>query len=553
MWKRHLFQCLVLSFAASACVCDAAELHVPAQFMTIQEAIDAASDGDTAIVAPGRYPWIAVINKSIMVRSVDPGSPEIARDTVIEARAESGASVYLVTKNVWSPQTPPGPLIQRSTINGFTIEGGISCDNMYFSEKRPDVNTPTIINNIIGRGIGANYSSPCIIGNTIAGGIYVSSNDEEMIIAKNIVHSGRYDGIGIGWDSRAPVIVVDNTIADNSGPGVFVEGQPVLHILRTLITGNMGAGIDVVRGQIMGNTICGNANSTGLGYRAGGINMRGSDHLIEGNIIAGNQGDGGGIILTGYRTWVRNNLICGNRSLEMVLGSAIAQMYGSYGGHVMGNTIVGNSGGWEAVGIPLRSGHGFLVANNVVWNNSPNRLDLPVLKGTACVEHCNIQGGRDMVSPSVTWGPGNIDADPLFVDLGHWDDAGTPDDPSDDTFILGDYHLLPGSPCIDAGTNDVDNPDTPEVETLPATDVAGLPRIIDGNLDGTATVDIGACEYLPGDLNYDGRVNVLDLLLVRNSLGRDPASSTEARKADVNADGAVNVLDLLVVRGRLGK
>jgi len=131
--------------------------------------------------------------------------------------------------------------------------------------------------------------------------------------------------------------------------------------------------------------------------------------------------------------------------------------------------------------------------------------------------------------------------------------AGTPDDTSDDTFILGDYHLLPASPCIDTGSNNVDNPDTAIVETIPATDIAGLPRVIDGNLDGTATVDIGAYEYLPGDVNYDGKVNVLDLILVRNSLGRDPASSTEARKADVNADGSVNVQDLLVVRGRLGR
>jgi len=153
----------------------------------------------------------------------------------------------------------------------------------------------------------------------------------------------------------------------------------------------------------------------------------------------------------------------------------------------------------------------------------------------------------------VTWGPGIIDADPMFVRPGYWDDNGTPDTFSDDIFIPGDYHLLPGSPCIDAGTNNVDNPDTPEVETLPATDLSGLPRVIDGNLDGVATVDIGAYEYLPGDVNYDGRVNVLDLLLVRNSLGRDPASSIEARKADVNADGSVNVQDLLVVRGRLGR
>jgi len=42
-----------------------------------------------------------------------------------------------------------------------------------------------------------------------------------------------------------------------------------------------------------------------------------------------------------------------------------------------------------------------------------------------------------------------------------------------------------------------------------------------------------------------------DLILVRNSLGRDPASSLEARKADLNYDGKVDIMDLLLARGRL--
>ena len=65
-------------------------------------------------------------------------------------------------------------------------------------------------------------------------------------------------------------------------------------------------------------------------------------------------------------------------------------------------------------------------------------------------------------------GAGNIDADPLFFDPGHWDDGGTPGDTSDDVWIDGDYHLQSEygrwnpatgswefdsftSPCIDAG------------------------------------------------------------------------------------------------------
>lgn len=49
----------------------------------------------------------------------------------------------------------------------------------------------------------------------------------------------------------------------------------------------------------------------------------------------------------------------------------------------------------------------------------------------------------------------------------------------------GDYHLRPGSPCIDAGNN---------LPHLPDTDLDGNPRIMDGDRDGTATVDLGPYE-----------------------------------------------------------
>ena len=58
----------------------------------------------------------------------------------------------------------------------------------------------------------------------------------------------------------------------------------------------------------------------------------------------------------------------------------------------------------------------------------------------------------------------------------------------------GDFHLGPGSPCIDAGTN--------AAPILPPYDFEGDTRIIDGDGDGTPTVDMGVDEvpiraYLP--------------------------------------------------------
>jgi hypothetical protein len=65
----------------------------------------------------------------------------------------------------------------------------------------------------------------------------------------------------------------------------------------------------------------------------------------------------------------------------------------------------------------------------------------------------------------------NIDADPLFTDP-----------------LAGNFALLPGSPAIDTGLP------TPLAAGESATDLAGGPRILDGNGDGVARRDMGAFE-----------------------------------------------------------
>jgi len=52
------------------------------------------------------------------------------------------------------------------------------------------------------------------------------------------------------------------------------------------------------------------------------------------------------------------------------------------------------------------------------------------------------------------------------------------------------------------------------------------------------------------DPNGDGRVNILDLILVRNLLNQDPFSG-DNWKADVNRDGRINILDLIYIRNHI--
>ena len=47
------------------------------------------------------------------------------------------------------------------------------------------------------------------------------------------------------------------------------------------------------------------------------------------------------------------------------------------------------------------------------------------------------------------------------------------------------------------------------------------------------------------DVNGDGTINVLDLVVVANGIGKDAP--------DVNGDGTVNVLDLVIVANALGQ
>jgi hypothetical protein len=56
---------------------------------------------------------------------------------------------------------------------------------------------------------------------------------------------------------------------------------------------------------------------------------------------------------------------------------------------------------------------------------------------------------------------------------------------------------------------------------------------------------------LPGNVNGDCVVNILDLIGIRNHLNQDPTTPAENAAYDVNGDGSINILDMIYVRNRL--
>jgi len=61
------------------------------------------------------------------------------------------------------------------------------------------------------------------------------------------------------------------------------------------------------------------------------------------------------------------------------------------------------------------------------------------------------------------------------------------------------------------------------------------------------TVQLGS-NIMPGDVNFDSMLNVLDIVLVVNFiLGSDTPSATEFSAADLNSDGMLNILDVVTL------
>ena len=116
------------------------------------------------------------------------------------------------------------------------------------------------------------------------------------------------------------------------------------------------------------------------------------------------------------------------------------------------------------------------MANNIVAFNSSGVWHYPwspMLMPT--LENNDVYGstsGYDYISLSP--GATDISLDPVFVSA-----------PS------GDYHLQATSPCIDGGDNS-------RVPTALTADFDGRPRIIDGNGDASAVVDMGIYEFTSG-------------------------------------------------------
>ena len=288
---------------------------------------------------------------------------------------------------------------------------------------------------------------------------------------------------GIGAEKASPTIV-GNIVSGNLGSGIevylgapLVEGNQIRDN-RPILEGTGGSGGGLYLAALAGAEVRRNViENNGTSGEGGGAYIRGPATVVD-NVVRRNRSysAGGGMYVGGdSRTLVAQNVIVGNSTQGT--GGGIELGNGTESGpRVIANTIADNAA-WRATGMHTRLAYG---RAELVSNVIAGPVHVAVV---ACdhifqnvvphFSHNDVFGGApaDDLSCGDPAADGGSTADPRFVDAG-----------------AGDYRLGRGSPAIDAGAAQ---------PTTGGTDIAGAPRVVDGDGDGVATIDAGAYEAQP--------------------------------------------------------
>jgi hypothetical protein len=290
---------LVMLVCAGA---NAADRLVPAQYATIQDAIDASSDGDVILVSAGTYAPISIIGKDLTIRGVDG-----AAATTIDG----GGSSVLINQSGNSFVTYEQLTLANGSGTSGVYNSGIGVDDFSFVDCAFVNNTGTIAG-VLSLPVRESSMIRCtFVGNSgnDAGAIRVlaqSSSVDGLDIIDCIFDSNTSsEGAGalLYFASTINVThrVIGSTFTNNSGvtSGAIThsfEGTVLDDCVFSMNSATSGAGaINAIDGlTITNSTITDNhTDSNGGGAFIGGSSS------ISGSSITLNtaQGNGGGIVM----------------------------------------------------------------------------------------------------------------------------------------------------------------------------------------------------------------------------------------------------------------
>jgi CSLREA domain-containing protein len=318
----------------------------------------------------------------------------------------------------------------------------------------------------------------------------------------------------------------------------------------------------VISGVTMQGGNGGGAANPGVG---GAIYSTQGNLMLDSVVVRNNTATtslGGGVALLSGATYrIINSTFSANSANQCggiyFYGASLSMANSS----ISGNTATTNASG-DSKGAGMCSGGSATVRNSTITNNSSTGAaskggGVHIFQGTLDIGNTIIAGNTAMDYPeifnqtSVTSSGNNLIGD----SLGDSTDTNVAityqsSDILDKPPLLGalqnngggtsTHALLPGSPAIDKGGNLLTF--DPFNNSALTYDQRSLPRIIDGNADAAATVDIGAFEVqaaapTAADVTIGGRISTADGRGIRNALVTLTTSDGVSRTAQTGKSG----------------
>jgi hypothetical protein len=458
---------LVISLASAASLLLAAhpaaatDIGVPGDQPTIQDAIDAAASGDTISVAPGIY-----------AQTLDFSGKDI------HLRSTGGGAVTTL-----EPTAPGGP--NTTTIRIVSGEGpGAIVEGFTFTNAGPVISvsgaSPTIRDNA--------FDQIWLVGVDVA--------DGSPQITRNVFSLGQSDALAVQLvNSNSEVSF--NSVSDHPRGGVFVSGVSSPHIHHNTIkdSGNYNGWAPAIWLYTDSTSTVGIDHNLLLRNHGPAIELGASNWqtpqyatITDNEFIENDYGAAASVLNFGVNpgtaTFERNYCV---RTRGALPGYASEAIRADAGGLITRNNVYAhfhdtNDALWN---------YGIYSQGRSFWLENTTFVDMEIAvtrnrsDSSSCIDSIvwdwvfQVLGGDWMgppfdysdIGPTIgnARGPYNFTADPMFVNQ-----------------AAGDYHLLAGSPCIDAPSGD---PST-------IVDLDGNPR--------DSLPDLGAYEYIGHDHWFRG-------------------------------------------------
>ncbi|MBN2715637.1 MAG: hypothetical protein JXX14_07255 [Deltaproteobacteria bacterium] len=289
----------------------------------------------------------------------------------------------------------------------------------------------------------------------------------------------------------------NNRAATGGGMYVYMNADPLGIVLENVdfvansaSYGSGGASLDstTVQGKVHGCSFIDNYSAG----TAGGVH---GSNIIFGdcNFVNNHAQKGGAMVLSGDAPMLENCILWANEAEFEGGAMVVAQLGSDYRQSTLitNTTIAGNYTGEYNAAVAVVNESTLTIFNSIIWGNETGmggenfQFSFEGDSNLATLKNSILEGGCDR---NAAIGCTDVlNSDPFFADE-----------------TAGNLHLRSGSPAIDAGLNSavasdwVDADEDGDTDELMPWDIEGSMRVLDGNGDSTATVDMGAYEYIPG-------------------------------------------------------